>query len=101
MVLAVKTLAGIIAAIALAAAAPAQAQKLDLSTVTCRQFLQSKPETINLILMWVAGYYSDEDDPPILDFDKMRSDATKLGEYCAKNPDTGLVTAIEESIAEQ
>jgi acid stress chaperone HdeB len=97
--LSVKTLAAVIVAVALAASSPAHAQKLDLSTVSCKQFLESKVEHISLILMWVAGYYADEDDPPIVDFDKMKADATKLGEYCAKNPETGLVTAIEETIA--
>lgn len=80
----------------LVAAAPVPAQKLDLSTVTCKQFLDSSQQTISLVLMWLAGFYTDEDDPPIVDFDKMKSDATNLGEYCRKNPTTGLITAFEE-----
>jgi len=36
--------------------------------------------------MWLACFYTDEDDPPIVYFDKMKSDAQKLGDYCAKNP---------------
>ncbi|MGH6770440.1 MAG: HdeA/HdeB family chaperone [Xanthobacteraceae bacterium] len=94
-----KTLTAVVVAVALAAASPAHAQKLDLSEVSCKQFLESKVEHMSLILMWIAGYYADEDDPPIVDFDKMKTDATKLAEYCAKNPETGLVTAIEETIA--
>jgi len=91
-----KTLSAVLLAASLLAAAPAQAQKLDLSTVTCKQFLESGKETISLILMWLAGYYADEDDPPIVDFDKMKTDAEKLGEYCAKNPTNGLITAAEQ-----
>jgi len=96
----VKTLSAILVAAMLAAATPAHAQKLDLSTVTCKQFIESGKETISLILMWMAGYFTDEDDPPIVDFDKMQEDAKKLGAYCAQNPTAGLITAAEETIVQ-
>jgi acid stress chaperone HdeB len=95
----VKILHAILVAATLAAAPLAHAQKLDLSTVTCKQFIESDKETIALILMWMAGYFADQDDPPIVDFDKMKEDAQTLGTYCAKNPSIGLITAAEETIA--
>jgi acid stress chaperone HdeB len=82
---------------ALCAASPVQAaDKLDLSTIKCKDFIGSSKENIGLILMWLEGYYNDEDAPPIVDFDKMKSDGTKLGEYCGKNPNDSLITASEE-----
>jgi acid stress chaperone HdeB len=95
----VKAFSIMVTAVALVAAGAAHAQKLDLSTITCKQFQELKTETVSLLLMWMAGYYSDEDAPPIVDLDKMKADAQKLGEYCAKNPDAGLITAAEETIA--
>ena len=95
-----KILSAIVTAVVLAAAMPAQAQKVDLSTITCKQFLEMNRESISLILMWMAGYYSDQDAPPIVDFEKMKENASKLGGYCSKNPDVGLITAAEETIAE-
>jgi acid stress chaperone HdeB len=89
------TLAAVLAA-ALCAATPAQADRLDLSTIKCKEFVSSAKDNIALILMWLAGYYSDEDAPPIVDFDKMKSDGQKLGEYCAKHPDDSIITAAEE-----
>ena len=77
---------------------PLQAQQLDMSTVKCRDFVSSSKENIALMLMWLQGYYSDEDASPIVDFDKMRKDAKKLGEYCAKNPDHSVITAAEEAL---
>ena len=96
----VKILSALVTAALLAAATPAQAQKLDLSTITCKQFLEMRQESVSLILMWMAGYYADQDAPPIVDFDKMKEDAGKLAAYCAKNPEVGLITAAEETIAE-
>ena len=81
-------------------ASPASAQVLDLSTIKCKDFVSSAKENIGLILMWLAGYYSDEDAPPIVDFDKMKTDGQKLGEYCAKHPDDSIITAAEEVIAQ-
>jgi acid stress chaperone HdeB len=72
------------------------ANRLDLSTIKCKEFLSTDKDNIALILMWLAGYYSDEDAPPIVDFDKMKTDGQALGEYCGKHPDDSLITASEE-----
>ena len=90
-----KLLLGIVIAFVLASAPPASAQRLDLSTVTCKQFVESSKENIGLILMWLHGYWTDADDPPIIDFDRLQSDAEKLGAYCGRNPGDGLITAAE------
>ncbi len=86
-----------IAAVTLAAlCAPAAAQTVDVSTVKCRDMAKNSTEKNALILMWLQGYYSDEDASPIIDFDKMGRDAKKLGEYCEKNPDHSIITAADE-----
>src|SRR5262245_35517448 len=97
----VKIVSAFLVAISLTAAslfvsAPAAAQKFDLSTVTCKQFLDSGERTMSMVLMWLTGFFTDEDDPPIVDFDKLKSDAVKLTDYCRKNPTTNLMTAAEE-----
>ena len=86
----------LIAAAMLSAAAPARAEQLDLSTIKCKEFVTSSKDNIGLILMWLEGYYSDQDAKPIVDFDKMQSDGQKLGEYCGKNPDHSLITAADD-----
>ena len=95
-----KLTLAVVLATALCAATPAQAERLDLSTIKCKDFVSSAKENIGLILMWLTGYYSDQDAPPVVDFDKMKEDAAKLAGYCAKNPTVGLITAAEETIAE-
>lgn len=76
-------------------AAPARAEQVDLSTITCKKFFEYSKENISLVLMWLDGYYQDEDADPIVDFDKMADSAKKLGEYCGKNPTHSLITAAE------
>lgn len=83
-------------AAAMWSAVPAKAEQLDLSTVKCKDFLESSKDNIGLILMWLEGYYNDEDAPPIVDFDKMQENGKKLGEYCGKNPAHSVITAADK-----
>ncbi|HVZ51440.1 MAG TPA: HdeA/HdeB family chaperone [Pseudolabrys sp.] len=91
-----KILAMLTAAAFMCAAVPAQAQQLDLATVKCKDFVSSDQQTIGLILMWLEGYYSESDAKPVVDFDVMKENGSKLGEYCGKNPDHSLITAADE-----
>jgi acid stress chaperone HdeB len=85
----------LVAVLALAAATPASAQKIDVSTIKCEEFVKSGKDTIGNLMMWLSGYYSGEDDEAIIDFDKMAADGEKLGKLCAENPALGLLTAAE------
>jgi acid stress chaperone HdeB len=80
----------------LAAVVPVRAQQLDLSTVTCKDFVTSDKETISLILMWLEGYYNEDANKPIVDFDQMQRNGKSLGEYCGKNPGHSLITAADD-----
>ena len=76
--------------------APARAEKLDLSTLSCKQFMALNKDEINMILTWLDAYYKDEDAPPVIDTDKYIKNAGKLGGYCAGNPTIGLITATDK-----
>ncbi len=86
---------------AVALASPAPAQVIDLSTITCKDFLAAKKEAVAAILMWLSGYYTKDDDPPVIDFDKVKAKTDKLADYCAKNPTVGLITAAEPILASE
>ena len=75
---------------------PALAENIDLSTRTCKQFQAADKETVEIILSWLDGYYKDEDDPAVIDTDKFVSNAKKLGQYCADQPEIGLITATDK-----
>jgi acid stress chaperone HdeB len=81
------------------AGAPAFAATIDLSTWTCAKFQAAPKDDIGVILAWMDGYYRSEDDPPVIDTEKFVANAKRLGEYCAKHPDTGLITAADELFA--
>jgi len=78
----------------------AMADRIDLSTTTCEQFLKSDQTEMMLTLAWLDAYYKDEDAPPVIDTEKFVANAEKLGGYCAANPSIGLITATDELFGE-
>ncbi len=64
----------------------ASAQAIDLSTLKCREFAEFPKDTVNAITMWLDGYLTDEEDPAVIDLDKMKAKAEKLAAYCVQNP---------------
>jgi acid stress chaperone HdeB len=92
----------LVAATVLATAANVQvanAQVVDLSTIKCKDFVELPKETVNAVTMWLDGYYTDEEDPAIVDFDKMKGKADKLVAFCQANPKMGLMGAAESVMA--
>lgn len=88
----------LVVAACLATAANAQvanAQVVDLSTIKCKDFIELPKDTVNAITMWLDGYYTDEEDPAVVDFDKLKAKAEKLNAFCVQNPRMGLMTAAE------
>ena len=73
----------------------ASAERIDLNTIKCGEWIESGKENIAYSMAWIDGYYQDEDADPVIDFDKMKAKAEKLGAFCAANRDLGLGTAAE------
>lgn len=89
-----KTVRSLAVAFALLASAPAaQAQVVDLSKTTCKEFLESGKEGIIIIWSWLYGYYADQDADPVVDFGKLTAQGTKLAEYCKANPGVDVIKA--------
>ena len=77
------------------ASAPANAVVLDLSTVTCQQFIEGDKDQITMVLTWLDGWYKGDEDNAIIDTDVFVENAKKFGTYCGKNPTMSIVNAAE------
>ena len=82
------------------AGAPAQAVVLDLSTMTCKQFVDSDKDTISMVLTWMDGWYKGDSDEAIIDTDVFVENAKKFGAYCAANPSISIVNAADEILGQ-
>ena len=78
--------------------APANAVVLDLSTMTCKQFLEGGDDTIKMVLTWMDGWYKGDSDEAIIDTDVFVDNAKKFGTYCAKNPSISIVNAAAANL---
>jgi hypothetical protein len=79
----------------LGSASAAQAQVVDLSKTTCKEFLESGKDGIMIIWAWLYGYYADEDADPVVDFAKLTAQGTKLAEACKASPAKGIISVAE------
>ena len=57
-------------AVALLMAGAASAEKLDLGKVKCGDWLKMSKDNIAMTLVWLDGYYQDEDADPVIDFER-------------------------------
>jgi acid stress chaperone HdeB len=84
------------AALWMISTAPANAVVLDLSTMTCKQFVEGGPDEIKMVLTWMDGWYKGDEDEAIIDTDVFVDNAKKFGTYCAANPSISIVNAAEK-----
>jgi hypothetical protein len=75
--------------------ADANAQKLDFSEMTCAAFLQNDKDTIKLVVTWFAGFYTEANDPEVLDMSRLNDLQAKFTAFCKEQPTFHLSTAAE------
>jgi acid stress chaperone HdeB len=88
--------AALFAATLLLSQAPAHAVVLDLSTLSCKQFIEGGEDEIKMVLTWMDGWYKGDEDNAIIDTDVFVANAKKFGTYCGTNPNVSIVTAADE-----
>jgi hypothetical protein len=76
-------------------ASPAFAEDLDFSKISCKQFLAAPKDEISTILVWLEGYYTKEDAPPVMFDAKTTKDAKALAAYCLTHDDDDIIKAAE------
>jgi acid stress chaperone HdeB len=96
----ILTLAAVGAVFLAASPAFAEDSKIDMSELSCKQFAAYDKENMGTIMMWLEGYYSDDDSDAVIDFGKMAGDTARLLVYCGDHPDDDIITAADETIEE-
>jgi acid stress chaperone HdeB len=77
------------------ATAKADAQKIDVSAMTCRQFVQSNEANSQVVLAWFLGFYSEVENPQVIDLGKLQNFGEKLLTFCKEEPEFRMTTAAE------
>ena len=76
-------------------AGPAMSAEVDMSKLTCKEVGAMSSAKAVGIAMWMNGYVHGKAGNVMLDGDKAEANAAKVADYCKKNPDATLASAIE------
>jgi len=81
------------------AVSTAQAQvTVDVSKITCEQYLLDKVAEPRLLAAWLSGYYSSKRNTTIVDTQALASNADKVADYCRSNKPLMLMKAVETTL---
>ena len=85
---------------ALSFSLPAAAETIDLATVKCSELASMDQNDAGFLFTWLLGYAGGQAGTTTMDLSAMESLGTKIGEYCAANPDVGILSAATEIMAQ-
>ncbi|HZP09164.1 HdeA/HdeB family chaperone [Methyloceanibacter sp.] len=94
--------ATLVAAALLLCAKPAFAadSALDVSELTCEQFINYDDNNKGLIMMWFEGYYTEDDEPATIDFGKMAGHLAKLLIACQADPGKKVLDLADDAMSD-
>jgi hypothetical protein len=79
----------------------AQAQvTVDVSKITCDQFLQHKVTNPRFLAIWLSGYYAGKRKNPVVDIQKVEGNADRVSAYCDTNRNVVLMQAVETTLGQ-
>jgi hypothetical protein len=77
------------------AAAEERIERIDLTTFTCKQFLELNRDDSLIVVGWLQGHYLDEHETPVVDFTKLSAESVELANRCVARPDEKVITAAD------
>jgi acid stress chaperone HdeB len=89
----------ILAAAMFAFAAPAAKAQvvLDMSLITCGQYLKSPEADRAMISSWMSGYFMSSKNLLDVDMRYVQRNHEVIGKYCKKNPRATLMDAVAKN----
>jgi acid stress chaperone HdeB len=94
-----RKVAVVAAAMMAGAAMPAKAQVvLEMSAVTCEDYLKSNPEEQDILASWLSGYYHASKNVATVDLRKAKANVKVVTKYCKANKKETLMNAVEKKL---
>ena len=76
---------------------PAHAQvTIDVSKITCEQYILFTVADPKDIAMWLSGYYNGKRNNTVIDTQEFREAGKKVMDYCQLNLKTTVMDAVEK-----
>jgi acid stress chaperone HdeB len=90
-----RMLLGVVLAAVATSAGHAQVT-MDISKITCEQYVLFKVADPQHIAIWLSGYYNGKRNNMVIDVGQLRSNAEKVLRYCEGNFKGTVVEAVEK-----
>ncbi|MFO1032573.1 MAG: HdeA/HdeB family chaperone [Hyphomicrobiales bacterium] len=78
------------------ASLPVRAETIDISTIKCSDLAKMNQDEASYLLIWLHGYYGGQANDTTIDLDSFAENGKAIGEECAKSPELGLMTVINQ-----
>jgi acid stress chaperone HdeB len=95
-----KKLIGAALLAAFLAPIPAHAETIDLATIKCSELATIQDSDGTFLFTWLLGYQAGQAGTTTMDLGAMESIGKNIGEYCAANPDVGVLAASTTAMQE-
>lgn len=92
-----KLVTPIIAVSALAVAEAKAQVVLDMTMLTCRQYLEADKARQDLIAAWMSGYFNAARNNPVFNATLFTSNRNRVTGYCKRNRVETLMSAIQRN----
>jgi acid stress chaperone HdeB len=78
---------------------PALAQvTIDVSKITCEQYVLDQVTDFRTITAWLDGFYSGKRNNTVVDTRALKRNADQVEEYCRSHRDMPLMQAVETTL---
>jgi acid stress chaperone HdeB len=69
---------------------------VDITKITCRQFLIGRTVSTKSIAIWFSGYYTGKRGATMIDVASIEPNADKVQDYCGQHQDETLMKAVQD-----
>jgi acid stress chaperone HdeB len=89
-----------LAATILSLSAPARADMVDMSTVTCAQLAEFGEEDGSMFLIWLDGWLAGQSDNTTLNVSDLEAQINGIAEKCGETPELSVMNAAKAYLDE-
>jgi HdeA/HdeB family len=72
---------------------------VDVSRMTCAEFLAMRPDERRVVSAWMSGYFNQKHGRPWIDFGVHERNIAAVMQWCASNPDQLVMKGLEDATA--
>jgi len=70
--------------------------KVEMSEITCRQFINSSFDKQLVIGAWMSGYWNAQRNMETLDITRFRDNSKRVSDYCKKHKRATLMNTVQK-----